>query len=176
MSNNRQQLRTQSDVAKFASVSTKTVAQWRDNFADFPQRNSAGNYSRREITAFCRRHQLGMHNPIRTTLGQKQRADLYEARRRRTIEQSENMRITNERLKIEQQRELEGIVFAADVEQFRTAARAMVEKVHRDYFDDIARVLSDSPNEDTWPATRAKVLEITRALPGRMAAAMKGLA
>jgi len=170
----KKQCRTQADLAKRLGVSTKTIAQWRDNFTDWPDRKSDGSFDVRRVEAFCRRHGVGPHNPSRGRAAQQQRGQLRAALTSKLIESAENRRIANERLRAIQQKELSDIVFTADVNIFLKKMREVVLRGIDELTADVERQLDEPPEH--WPATRAKIMKLTIGLQGRIAAAVRQLA
>lgn len=156
----RKPLKTHADVAREYGVTTKTVAQWRDNFPDFPERTAAGTFRRRDFAAFCRRHELGPFNPDRTPEARASKAALKEATRQKVIEQCQNLKITNERLRELQRKELEGIVARDDVNQILALQRDIVLQVLSDRRDKALAILDSAPADPRVAEARPKVAQI----------------
>lgn len=148
-------LTTIADVAKAFNVSTKTVAAWRDNYADWPEKNRDGTFSFAKIAAFCERHQVGPCNPTRGK--GSQRDAMNEAKRRLAIERTANLRVTNSRLQAEQTSELGGILARGDVDAARAEMQAVVDRCVAATRGDVAALMPDGD-------VRAKVLGLFDAI------------
>ncbi len=154
-------LKTIADVARTFSVSIRTAERW-SSYADWPGRSSDGTFSFRAVNAFLRRRKLGPHN------SHSDRDELTEARRVKTIEHAENLRITNERLRATQQRELANIISSADIKRFREQTRAVLTKVYDDAISEIGRVSEGFPEE-----VRGRLLTIVRKIASDAFAVME---
>lgn len=97
------------------STTTKTVAQWITNHADFPAREKSGGFSEAKVRAFCRRKKLGPFNPRKAP----QRTDTLAAARIEYLkERTASERIARQQAEVEQAIQLKQLIFSADAETF----------------------------------------------------------
>jgi hypothetical protein len=86
------------------------------------------------------------------------------------------MRVTNERLQIEVERELSEFVLASDVSAFGQQLRTAVNRTHEEYHADLARLIGQyDAGELDYAALRVGVLDLCSELPRRTLAAVKGV-
>jgi hypothetical protein len=144
-------------LAREFGVSTKTIGHWRDNYADWPARTAAGNFSRAKVDAFCRRHKLGPHRERSDKAG-----DMERARIGLLIEKSERLQLTNARLRKQLELDVANVVLADDVRHLTEQMAEVVTLAVDRFVESIEAELAAGPAAD-WHDRVRKVTAATRA-------------
>lgn len=147
-------------LAQAIGVSTKTIAAWRDDHADWPGKEPDGTFSIAKVLAFCKRHRLGPFNETRGS--GNLREELAEAKVALTREQAENERIKKERQMVEQAVELGEVLDREFVLRWHGQLAGVVTTS----LDAIEEPIDRALPRDMPDADREKVLDVLRRAVG----------